>query len=236
MTKAIIFDFGQTLSDASNGFRTAEKEAQTRIFPCLGITSWDDFLELYRQLRKLYHEKSDFSRKDMWLRVFAHYGVDPNPVLLEQWEDDYWNTVESQTSLFPEAADTLERLGAKHSLAIITNTQGQKTSGKHRIARFPGLAGFFRQIIVAGESDMPPKPDPAPFYLCLERLGVLPSEAVYVGDDWSIDICGARNVGIQPIWLKHHSVSRSWPAGDIEVPVITSLDRLLDLETLLPDA
>jgi FMN phosphatase YigB (HAD superfamily) len=28
MIKAILFDFGQTLVDSSNGFRAAEKEAQ----------------------------------------------------------------------------------------------------------------------------------------------------------------------------------------------------------------
>ncbi len=233
MKKAIIFDFGQTLSDASKGFRAAEKEAQSKIFPRLGLDSWDDFLEIYRHLRKTYHKKSDFSRKDMWMHVFAHYNAAPDLTLLERWEDDYWSTVESQTSLFPEAMDTLEKLRLKYRLAIITNTQGQKDSGRHRISRFPGLAGLFHEIIVAGESDVPPKPNPTPFHLCLRSLEIMPSEAVHVGDDWDIDICGARNARIQPIWLKHHSVRRSWPVGDVEVPVITSLDQLIDLETLI---
>jgi len=232
--KAIIFDFGQTLADASNGFRAAEKEAQKKLFLCLGIASSDDFLEIYRQLRKAYHEKSDFSRKDMWIQIFAHYDIAPDLTLLEHLEDDYWNTVESQTALFPEAMDTLEKLSSKHRLAIITNTQGQKISGKHRLSRFPGLAGFFHEIIVAGELNVPAKPDPAPFQLCLQSLGILPPEAVYVGDDWGIDICGASSIGIQPIWLKHHSVRRTWPVGNIEIPVITSLDRLLDLDTIIP--
>jgi len=232
--KAIIFDFGQTLSDASNGFRAAEKDAQAKIFPCLGITSWDDFLERYRQFRKAYHEQSDFSRKDMWAQVFASYDIAPDLTLLKDWEDDYWNTVEFQTSLFPEAMETLEKLRAKHLLAMITNTQGQKSAGKHRLSRFPGLAELFHEVLVAGESDVPTKPDPAPFQLCLRRLGILASEAVYVGDDWRIDICGASNVGIQPIWLKHYSVRRAWPVVETEIPVITSLDRLLNLNSIIP--
>ena len=232
---ALIFDFGQTLADSANGFRHAEKKAQTRIFSYLGRASWDDFLAIYRPLRKAFHENSDFSRKDLWIKVCSHYGVTSDRILFDQWENDYWNTVEEQTELFPEAMPTLEILATRYRLALITNTQGQKRSSSHRIGRFPGLQKVFQEIIVAGAGNMPAKPDPAPFRHCLARLGLSPGQAVYVGDDWRIDIRGASNVGIQPIWLKHRSVRRSWPEVEESVPVITSLDRLLDLDSLLPD-
>jgi len=87
---------------------------------------------------------------------------------------------------------------------------------------------------VAGESGVPPKPDPVPFLLCLERLGIHHSEALYVGDDWRIDICGARDVGVRPIWIQHQSVHRSWPAVETSVPIITTLDPLLSLKSILP--
>ena len=89
-------------------------------------------------------------------------------------------------------------------------------------------------MIVAGESGIPPKPDPIPFRLCLDALGVLPEDAVFVGDDLRIDIGGAIAVGIQPVWIKHYSVRRSWPEIDAKFPVITSLDQLLMLEHILP--
>jgi FMN phosphatase YigB (HAD superfamily) len=85
---------------------------------------------------------------------------------------------------------------------------------------------------VAGEGGIPPKPDQKPFRLCLEKLEISASEAVYIGDDWRIDICGARDAGMHPIWLKHHSVQRNWPEVEDSVPVITSLEKLLDLEKL----
>jgi putative hydrolase of the HAD superfamily len=234
LKKAVIFDFGQTLADSANGFRTAEKEAQDKLFSYLGLTAWNDFLKPYRQIRTSFHERSDFSRKDMWVRLCRHFDAEPDLILLGRWEEDYWNTVVAQTQLFPEAMKTLGELNRKYRLAIITNTQGQKRSREHRISRFPGLDQFFQEVIVAGEFGVPAKPDPVPFRLCLESLKVEPGEAVYVGDDWRIDICGARDVGIQPIWLQHHAVGRSWPVVDITVPVITSLDQLFDLETILP--
>jgi HAD superfamily hydrolase (TIGR01549 family) len=232
MIKAILFDFGQTLVDSADGFRAAEKEAQTKIFSDLAVSSWEVFLSAYREIRKESHEMSIFSRKTIWLKAYTHYGKKPDLNLLEKWEDDYWEKVRSETKPFPETEQVLKTLSSSYRLAMITNTQGQKISRKHRINEYPEIERFFELIIVAGESDVPPKPDPAPFLLCLKRLGIGHSEAVYVGDDWRIDICGARNVGIQPIWIQHESVRRSWPALETTVPIITSLDPLLKVESI----
>ena len=42
-----------------------------------------------------------------------------------------------------------------------------------------------------------------------------------------------RSAAIQPIWLKHHLVSRTWPDVKETVPIITSLDQLSDLESVI---
>ena len=139
----------------------------------------------------------------------------------------------AETILFPETERVLEKLASRYLLALVTNTQGQRESHEHRFFNFPHLERMFKVIIKAGESGLPPKSDSAPFLLCLEKLGIEPAEAVFVGDDWRIDICGAQNAGIKPIWLKHHTVSRTWPDVETSVPVITSLDQLLDLNSIL---
>lgn len=232
MIKAILFDFGQTLVDSADGFRSAEKAAEIKIFEDLGLESWTEFLANYRRLRKDFHARSVFSRKALWQEVYLHYGHKPDQGFLLEAERVYWKSVQSQTKLFPETKAVLEQLASEFRLGMITNTQGQQSSGKHRLALFPELEGFFEVIIVAGEAGMPAKPDCRPFLFCLEKLGIAPAEAIYVGDDWRIDICGAKEVGIQPIWLQHHSVSRRWPAVETSVPIITSLVQLLDLESI----
>ena len=73
MIKAVIFDFGQTLVDSAKGFRTAEKEAQDKLFSNLGLTVRDNFLTIYRRLRKELHERSDFSRNSLWQEIFYYY-------------------------------------------------------------------------------------------------------------------------------------------------------------------
>ena len=232
MIKAVIFDFGQTLVDSAEGFRSAEKEVEKKIFKDLALTSWQEFLENYRKIRKQFHEKSSFSRKAVWQEVNWYYCRQCDEKLLEKWEHQYWEKVKDSTRLFPETENVLTKLTTEHSIALITNTEGRQERDKHRITLFPQLERFFDTIIIAGESGIPAKPDPAPFLLCLKRLGVSADEAVYVGDDWYIDICGAMNASIQPVWLKHHSVRRNQPDVETLVPIISSLDRLLDLDSI----
>jgi HAD superfamily hydrolase (TIGR01549 family) len=234
MIKAVIFDFGQTLVDSANGFRTAEKEAQAKLFSNLGLTIREDFMNVYRRLRKEFHEQSNFSRKSLFHEVYFYYCLAPDDELLDKWEAEYWETVKTHTSLFSESEQVLASLNKKYKVALITNPPGQKTAGDHRISLFPELEQYFKVIIVAGEGGIPPKPDAEPFRRCLAQLQTAPSEAVYVGDDYRIDICGARDAGLHPIWLQHHSVRRNWPEVQTMVPVITNLAQLLDLNSIYP--
>ena len=233
MIKAVIFDFGQTLVDSANGFRNAEKEAQDKLFKNLSLSNRENFLSIYRRLRKAFHDRSDFSRRSLFNEVFYYYCLAADEKLLEQWETEYWETVKAHTRIFPETEAVLKTLNARYTVALITNTQGQGTSKTHRIRLFPELERFFKFIVVAGEGDIPAKPDPEPFRRCLAKLAVAPPETVYVGDDYRIDICGAQAVGMHAVWIQHHSVNRSWPEVQTNVPIITGLDQLVDIENMV---
>jgi len=230
--KAVIFDFGQTLVDSADGFRRAEKQAQDRLFSHLALSLKEPFLVNYRRIRTQFHGRSNFSRKAMWRELYHYYCLLADDGLLDAWEAEYWKTVQAHSMLFPEAIPVLENLNRRFDVALITNTQGQPKSGAHRIRQFPQLEPYFKVVIVAGEEGVPPKPDPAPFRMCLEALGRAPGEAVYVGDDWRIDMCGARDAGLAAVWLKHESVRRNWPEVKAEFPVITRLDQLPGLDLL----
>ena len=229
--KAILFDFGQTLVNSADGFKTAEKEAKEKLYADLDSekVSWDAFLGKYRKRRKTFHQMSNFSRPAIWRAVYDAFACKPDPDKLIAWEKHYWEQVKGHTIPFPETFEVMEALRKKYRLGLITNTQGQQNTGTHRIALFPELEGFFEAIVVAGEAGIPPKPDPLPFRSCLEAMNIGPEEAVYVGDDWRIDICGARDIGIQPVWIQHHSVKRNWPNVEPFKPTITSLEALLHL-------
>jgi len=229
MIKAVLFDFGQTLVDSATGFRLAEKQAQDKIFQALAITCHEEFMRHYRRIRGTFHEKGNLSRAKIWQEVYWYYCREAHMETLRQWDLAYWQTVKENTQFFPETLEVLRGLSRSYRIALLSNTQAQEAAHAHRIQAYPELAECFELVVIAGENDVPPKPDARAFELCLTQLQIAPEEAVHVGDDWRNDICGARKVGIQPVWLKHRSVRRNYPDVQTDVPVITSLDELAGL-------
>ena len=63
-----------------------------------------------------------------------------------------------------------------------------------------GLSTYFDLALAAYEVNSW-KPDPQIFLHAVERLGVLPDQAVYVGDNFYADVVGAQNAGLHPILL-----------------------------------
>lgn len=108
----------------------------------------------------------------------------------------------------PGTREMLEGLRAAGlRLAVISNADG-------RVAEYldnAGLADVF-ELIIDSAIEGVEKPDPAIFRTALERLGLAAGEVVYVGDTWPVDVVGARNAGIQPIYLA--GTSRVTPDAD----------------------
>lgn len=86
-------------------------------------------------------------------------------------------------------------------LAVVSNADGQVAAYLENA----GLADLFEFILDSALEGVA-KPDPAIFRIALDRLGIEPEEAVYVGDTWPADVVGARNAGITPIYLAEDGV------------------------------
>lgn len=95
----------------------------------------------------------------------------------------------------PHVIDELKRHGL--TVAVISNTEDGRLIDSLRAA---GIAESFDLLIdshLVGQR----KPDPAIFHLALERLGLAPHEAAYVGDSYVHDALAARAVGLRGILL-----------------------------------
>jgi len=68
------------------------------------------------------------------------------------------------------------------------------------------------------------KPNPLIFQTALQRAGVDASEAIHIGDQYKIDVVGARGVGITPILIDRYNF---WPEIN-DCPRIRSLSELSD--------
>jgi putative hydrolase of the HAD superfamily len=86
-----------------------------------------------------------------------------------------------------------------------------------------GLTRFFSVILTSGEYGIA-KPDPRIFQEACRRAAVAATDAVYVGDDWSLDIVGSLGAGLQPIWVRRGATGpRDIPA---QIRVVTDLSAL----------
>lgn len=106
---------------------------------------------------------------------------------------------------YPDARPALERLAAAGlKLAVVANWDVSLADVLTRLS----LADCFEAVVTAAEVGRA-KPDPRPFEVALERLGVEAALCVHVGDDPGTDIAGAGAAGI-PALL----VDRSGRAAD----------------------
>ncbi len=76
--------------------------------------------------------------------------------------------------------------------------------------------------MVTSEEAGADKPKPEIFLKALEKAGVDASEAVHVGDQYDLDVVGARGVGISPILIDRYDL---YPEVD-DCPRIRSLTEL----------
>jgi putative hydrolase of the HAD superfamily len=236
MLKAILFDFVQTLGSAADGYKSAEKNSQKKLFKKLGIENWDKYLNLYRDERKKNFLKSDFSRKNVWEALSNYYRKPADNEFFNTLENEYWEIVQKSMKLFPESLDVLGKLKGKYKLGMVCNSQKDGATRALDNDEYRKLENMFDAIVIAGEGDIPAKPDPKPFKIVMEKLNIKPEEAVFVGDDVRVDIEGSKNLGITPVWLKHYSVERNWIEPSFKVIKIIRLDELLEIERLLENS
>ena len=114
----------------------------------------------------------------------------------------------------------LRRLcAAGYRLGLISNTEDNL---RPVLAR-TGLDAYFESLVLSSEVGSE-KPDPAIFREALGQMAVSPEHAIFVGDFYSIDVVGARGVGITPILLDARRLS-----ADRDVQRVVSLTELADL-------
>jgi putative hydrolase of the HAD superfamily len=100
-------------------------------------------------------------------------------------------------TIFDDVLSTLKELKERNfTLGLLTNLP----SGIDSICEDLGVKPYLDFIVTSTEAGAD-KPDPAIFQLALKRAGVNSTEAVHVGDQYHLDIIGARGVGINTILL-----------------------------------
>jgi putative hydrolase of the HAD superfamily len=98
---------------------------------------------------------------------------------------------------YPGTHRALTLLARRTPLALVAD--GDPMIQRNKLQAL-GLGGRFSAIVLSDELGREHrKPDPLPFQVALEMLGVDPADAVFIGDQPDKDTAGALAAGVRPI-------------------------------------
>ncbi|MFZ0956660.1 MAG: HAD family hydrolase [Candidatus Sulfotelmatobacter sp.] len=125
--------------------------------------------------------------------------------------------------ILPGTREALERIRGAYATAVISNADGKI----EEVLRRRGIADCFQSITDSGIVGQE-KPHPAVFEAALLAMRAQAAESLYVGDVYSVDYVGARNVGMQAILFDVAGAYRD--RGVERVESLQELERWLKRE------
>jgi HAD superfamily hydrolase (TIGR01509 family) len=134
---------------------------------------------------------------DMLRRLALDPGTWPHGVV-ESLLDAHRVALSEAATFPPHYVELLHALRPRYRLAVVSNFDYTPTAlGMLTLA---GVAELFDAIVVSDAVGWR-KPRPEIFEAALERLGVPPAEALFVGDRADIDVVGAQRLGMPVAWI-----------------------------------
>jgi phosphoglycolate phosphatase len=135
------------------------------------------------------------------LRGSAHF-VEMN----KAFDDHYLNRCGTRSALYPQVRETLTTLRQRGiKIAVVTNKEGRYTQA---VLDAHGITPVI-DLVVSGDTLPTKKPDAAGVMHCLQKFGVVPDRALFVGDS-SIDVATARNAGVR-VWALSYGYNMGEP-------------------------
>lgn len=129
----------------------------------------------------------------------------------------------------PHYRALLDELRSRYRLAVVSNFDYTPTA--LGILSEAGIVDHF-EIIVVSDAVGWRKPAPIIFRQTLERMGLEPADALFVGDRADIDVAGARALGMDAAWVNPDAE----PFPPDLAPPTYDLRDLADLRPILLDA
>lgn len=162
-------------------------------------------------------------------QLFLDEGIDVNEARHLGALGGYLDFWAPHTQADPEAGPTLVALRAAGCrIGVLSNTMWPRSHHEEVFAR-DDLDRLIDAAVYTSELPVA-KPHAAAFALVLDRLGVDPSETVFVGDRLWDDIDGAQCAGMRAIWVPHSTIPTDQvPPGLGEVRPDAVAHSLLDV-------
>ncbi|HEY1488353.1 MAG TPA: HAD family hydrolase [Micromonosporaceae bacterium] len=226
----VLFDFFGTLVDYS-----AALDGQSSAADCAAlirsygggidesafVNGWDAAYEAFES--RASRDRREFSMDQLSHSFLAEIlDREPTPdearllatTYVRQWNDG--------VRYRPDTRAILDALAERFRLAVVSNTHEAELVPAHIAAM--DIGGYFEAVLTSVEFGWR-KPHPAIYAEALDRLGVDPADAVFVGDTYDADFVGPESAGIRAYLID--------PAHAYDIPADRRLESLADLPSRL---
>lgn len=215
MIKAVFFDWFNTLARYDPPREELQSQAlqevgihvlPQKIIPGIFVADRDYFEEnAVSPVRKRSPEEQAKVYTRYQKTVLTNAGVDvpiESDMLLKIMKRMQELSIGMRFTLFDDVLPTIEMLKERSLiLGLLTNIDRDINPICHELGLEPYLNFIVTSVEVGAD-----KPAPPIFLTALQKAGVDAQEAVHVGDQYKIDVTGARRVGITPILIDRYNL------------------------------
>ena len=239
--KAVFVDLDDTLWWFSENTKTTLRH----VYEAFGLAQWCDFArfdEVYErrnaELWDLYHygkiERSYLLRERFEFTLRA-IGADSAKVgegfaslgeASDAMNEDYLHYLSGLPLLLPGAEDCLKYLrGRGYAVHVLSN--GFKGVQMRKL-RAGGIAQYIDELVLSDDCGIT-KPLPGIFDYALERAGASAAEVVMIGDNYDVDVLGAKQAGWRTVYFNWRGTEHSdgAPAADAVISQLKEIERIL---------
>lgn len=233
--EAIFLDVGNTLRVVVSD-EAFQAHARQQLVELVGAQeSPEDFVEKlearYQVLRKRAKETLiEASEKEMWTRwMLPEYPVDKIAPLSGRLTR-LWRDCDGRRVPRPDVKKVVIELSKRgYVLGVIANTITETEIPDW--LEEDALTGYFKTVVLSSKIGYR-KPRPEIYLEAAKRIGVEPARSMYLGDNPSRDILGARlaGFGMVIILMEPATLKKEPPTGDSKPDlIIHELSELLDI-------
>jgi len=182
--RGLILDYGEVLSVKPT------PEQIERMAAIFGI-SGGHFMKLYERNRREY-DRGDLNAERYWFSFADEPGLGLRADqirLLREWDVEMWSNTD------PLMIDWLKAVHLSGvRTALLSNMPADMIA---RVRTSFAWISYFDCMVFSYETRLT-KPEPAIYERCIEELGTLPDQTLFV-DDRDVNVQAAQNLGIQAI-------------------------------------
>jgi putative hydrolase of the HAD superfamily len=222
--RAVLFDMGGTLLHfypPGGGWEDMEKSGARGLYALLtglgyGVPPYDEALEQSWQVMRnawiSLGDKPDPQTLTLESRIRALlteiWGLEPTEGLVQMAQHAYIAGAQVNVRPFANARAVLAALKtADLPIGLISNTVWPGHAHRYDLDYYGMLQ--FLDFTLFSSDELAWKPFATIFERAIERLGIVPADAVYIGDSLFFDVYGAQQAGLKTIWIEQPR--RWWP-------------------------